>query len=324
MKIIKILIAVALFNQLTYAQVPSYVSTNGLVGYWPFNGNANDASGNVNNGTVTGATLTTDRFGNSNSSYEFNGTSNKINFGSSQSLINLSNFTYSVWINRSPNCPNDAIVISNYGGNWAGNLLFGKLTGSGNAQIRLHKLNQTIGSETSITDSEWINLVAVKEMNSIKIYKNGVLIQTTDLTNFVSINNTSFPFVIGSSGWSNSNYFKGKIDDLGVWNRALTQAEITGLFTTLGTEQTPANNQISIYPNPAKEQITIDFGTNSIAIGWNYKIVNTLGQEVLNGVLSSQQNIIALNNIKGQGVYFVKVYDGFNALLDTKKIIIQQ
>ena len=93
MKIIKILIAVALFNQLAFSQVPSYVPSNGLVGYWPFNGNANDASGNVNNGTVTGATLTTDRFGNSNSSYEFNGTSNKINFGSSQSLINLSNLS---------------------------------------------------------------------------------------------------------------------------------------------------------------------------------------------------------------------------------------
>ncbi len=47
----------------TFAQVPSYVPTNGLVGYWPFNGNANDESGSGNNGTVNGATLTTDRFG---------------------------------------------------------------------------------------------------------------------------------------------------------------------------------------------------------------------------------------------------------------------
>ncbi|WP_395655413.1 hypothetical protein [Flavobacterium sp.] len=43
------------------AQVPSNVPTNGLVGYWPFNGNANDVSGNNLNGTVTGASLTTDR-----------------------------------------------------------------------------------------------------------------------------------------------------------------------------------------------------------------------------------------------------------------------
>jgi hypothetical protein len=59
-------------NVLT-AQIPSYVPTNGLVGYWPFNGNANDISGNGNNGTVNGATLTTDRFGNTNSAYSFDG-----------------------------------------------------------------------------------------------------------------------------------------------------------------------------------------------------------------------------------------------------------
>ena len=83
-------------------------------------------------------------------------------------------------------------------------------------------------------------------------------------------------------------------------------------------------NSFNIYPNPAVDQITIDLGTNSKSIGWSYKIVNTLGQEVLNGALNSQQNTIQLNNIKGQGVYFVKVYDSSNTLLDTKKIIIQQ
>jgi len=48
------------------AQVPSYVDTNGLVGWWPFDGNANDISGNGNNGLVYGSTLTTDRNLNTN------------------------------------------------------------------------------------------------------------------------------------------------------------------------------------------------------------------------------------------------------------------
>ena len=55
----------------TYSQVPSYVPTDSLVAWWPFSGNAIDSSGNSNNGTVNGATLTTDRFGNSNSAYYF-------------------------------------------------------------------------------------------------------------------------------------------------------------------------------------------------------------------------------------------------------------
>ena len=60
------------------AQVPSYVPSNGLVGWWPFNGNANDESGNNLNGTVNGASLVSDRFGSANKSYSFNGTSNYI------------------------------------------------------------------------------------------------------------------------------------------------------------------------------------------------------------------------------------------------------
>ena len=52
--------------------IPNYVPKDGLVGYWPFNGNANDESGNGNNGTVNGATLTTDRNGKANSAFFFN------------------------------------------------------------------------------------------------------------------------------------------------------------------------------------------------------------------------------------------------------------
>ncbi len=70
-----LLIAIAALacNVSSMAQnIPSYIPTDGLVGWWPFNGNANDESGNGNDGTVIGATLTTDRFGNTNSAYFFN------------------------------------------------------------------------------------------------------------------------------------------------------------------------------------------------------------------------------------------------------------
>ena len=55
---------IMLSTQTLMAQVPSYVPTNGLVGYWPFNGNANDVSGNGFDGIVTGATSSNDRYGN--------------------------------------------------------------------------------------------------------------------------------------------------------------------------------------------------------------------------------------------------------------------
>ncbi len=66
-----LLLPLLFITVISFGQVPNYVPTNGLVGYWPFNGNANDESGNGNNGTNNGATLTADRFGNANSAYGF-------------------------------------------------------------------------------------------------------------------------------------------------------------------------------------------------------------------------------------------------------------
>jgi hypothetical protein len=102
-----------------------------------------------------------------------------------------------------------------------------------------------------------------------------------------------------------------------------TEEEFLTTYQVLSAEEQSLDLQIKVYPNPAKDQITIDCGNKSVVIGLSYKMVNTLGQEVLNGFLNSQQNIVQLNNIKGQGVYFVKIYDNSNNLMDTKKIIIE-
>jgi uncharacterized protein (TIGR02145 family) len=77
-----------------------------------------------------------------------------------------------------------------------------------------------------------------------------------------------------------------------------------------------------IYPNPAKEKITIDIGNQTNNSGWSYKIVNMLGQEVITGIITSQQSIVPLDSLSGKGIYFVKIYDDANNLQETKKIIV--
>jgi len=98
--------------------VPSYVPTNGLVGWWPFNGNAQDASGNGNHGTVNGATLTSDRYGNQNGSYSFDGLDDFIEIPSSVSLHNPQG-TINLWLYTTiPNrdvCPIKKTNFSNAG-----------------------------------------------------------------------------------------------------------------------------------------------------------------------------------------------------------------
>jgi hypothetical protein len=92
--------------------------------------------------------------------------------------------------------------------------------------------------------------------------------------------------------------------------------------SSLATEQYE-NKSFSIYPNPAKDHITIDCGTLTNVVGYSIKIVNTLGQEVFNKPMNTQQYYVPLNSWGGQGMYFVNVIDAQGHTIDIKKIILQ-
>lgn len=307
------------------AQVPNYIPTNGLVAYWPFSGNANDLSGNANNGTVSGATLTTDRFGNTNSAYSFSNSGILI---ANQFYNNgWTNYSISLWFLTNNNnqrmqmifntSPHDGEGLS-YCHNNRPNLF----SHWKNENPNIHSWNIFSANPliyNPIDNLVWYNLTIVKTGNIYSYYVNGVFDKSSTTT--ISALNQLTGVRFGST--AGSEYLNGKLDDIGIWNRDLTQAEITGLYTTLGTNEITQNNQITVYPNPAKEQITIDCGTIFNANGWSYKMVNSLGQEVLNGEINSQQNVVSLNSLNGTGVYLVKIYDASNNLLNTKKIALQ-
>jgi hypothetical protein len=94
--------------------VPNNVPTNGLIGYWPFSGNANDSSGNNYNGTVNGATLTTDQNGNVNSAYSFDGVNDFISLASYNFFSGNSTRSISFWIQT--NQTQNGIPVSSGGG----------------------------------------------------------------------------------------------------------------------------------------------------------------------------------------------------------------
>lgn len=217
--------------------IPSYVPTNGLVGWFPFNGNANDESGNGYLGTVSGATITTDRFGNPNSAYQFN-ISNQIT-SNCPGVAGSGSRTISFWFK--PDALNNTTniwVLAGYGSGGYPGCAFG-------ATYRQNNLGTDISSayayyNNSIPTSGWSFASYVYSSNygtnvtSIKIYINGVLQTTTSSTL-----GTSVVVNTGSSNWffgkaDPLQSFQGKIDDIGIWNRALTQQEITALYTSLG------------------------------------------------------------------------------------------
>ncbi|MFM7105117.1 MAG: hypothetical protein ACKOW8_06310 [Flavobacteriales bacterium] len=94
------LAATVCLTAVSVAQVPSYVPTDGLVGWWPFNGNANDESGNGNNGMVNGATLAEDRFGNVNAAFSFNSVPDRVEIGSTLNPTNYMEWQIQVGLHR--------------------------------------------------------------------------------------------------------------------------------------------------------------------------------------------------------------------------------
>lgn len=346
-----------MFNQVTpYSDTCNAVSgslTQGLVGYWPFCGNANDDSGKGNNGTVSGATLTTDRFGNTNSAYSFNGTSNYIQCNLASTLntntingITLSGWTNSIQYTYSGNQTILGLLDSSNAGYWIGygnqNSTTGFLSGNcGNAGVGASMI---LVPSTPPTANNWYHVVMTCDFNTniSKLYINGVY-QSQSTSSLLTLNFNKF--IIGK-WWPTINWFQnGKIDDVGIWNRALTTQEVTQLYNqnqcftnTTVTDTLVINvgqlsytnpiayaNNITIYPNPASTQVNIAFNNISNLNGGSIKIINSLGQQVATTPIKTTgtTTTMTLSTWGGSGLYFVQIVNPQGQIVDIKKILLQ-
>lgn len=222
-----------------FGQIP----TNGLVGYWPFNGNAIDESGNGNNGTVYGATLTTDRFGNVNSAYSFNGSTNYIDVLNSASLNSstANNTSISAWVNNASVGGEYLYLGINYATS-SYELYDGDTIQSSNRNWlgvggKWYDLRSTIS--TSI--NTWYFITSVFDYSNlvIKLYINGVF---NNQLSCPLMGKPPTPHVeMGRNPWPES-YMHGKIDDVRLYNRVLSEDEIVTLYQEGTVATTQATN----------------------------------------------------------------------------------
>jgi len=205
------------------------IPTLGLLAWWPFNGNANDMSGNSHNGTVKGATLTTDRFGKTNSAYNFVKTNKDyITFDNIIGKFGTSDFTVSMWY----------IGTLAYGVTKWNEESFSNLWMLGGGFWICQSTDQStmfqISPLTTITKTQWNNLIIQRQSSIYRLYVNGVLDSSyTPSTNYNITNNN--PLVIGAMIAPISGpvgCMDGKIDDVGIWNRSLTTQEIKNVYNS--------------------------------------------------------------------------------------------
>lgn len=289
-KIFLTLFLFAFFN-LSYNSAQS----NCLVASYPFNNNANDESSNANNGTVYGASLTTDRFGNSNNAYYFDGIDDYINVQNSASLNFTGDGTISLWVKNNQDGPGALIWKRIYSGSIGWTIYYGfsdtVITNTnGNARY--------VRNETIL--GKWQNIVLTSNQGVMKLYIDGVLTDSKINTSggFESANT---PLLIGTD--ENNNFYKGIIDDIKIFDCALTEAEITSLYDLpLGIANIHSNNKnLAAYPNPVVDKLTIE-----TPLQGSMEISTTEGRIIERLNIIDHITTIDLSEFPN-GMYFVKV-----------------
>jgi len=293
------------------AQVPSYVPTNGLVGWWPFSGNANDASGNGNNGTESGTTLAQDRYSNNNSAYSFDGINDLITIPHSSSLsFTGSEITISYWVKLNSYQTNGKWNNCIYKASYPGLNPFGFRIGFNNqnsgSNMNFYIANgsyttaRTVGAnyQTNIGLNNWRHVVFTNDNNILKLYIDGMLI-SQNTNNGTTIGSSNDPLYFGGPNQPNTStdgYFAGLMDDIGIWNRALTQQEITDLYNSLSCSNdlviTPQNNTSQTGGSASFTATTSDPNPSFVwqsDFGQGFQTLNNFGN--YSGVNSATLNI---------------------------------
>jgi hypothetical protein len=265
----------------------------GLMAWYPFNGTTSDSSGNGNNGTNNGATLTTDRFGHPGSALRFNGINNDVTFNSVP-INAIDNFSISMWMNADtlPQTCSMVQIGNDDGANPTISNGYGIGISDGTENYYSGSVLSCIFSGTSVvynsgysypSSHEWHHIILVRSEGISSIYVDDVKTANTS----TSIPKVPTQFFIGSQ--NGLRFFKGSLDDIRIYNRVLSNAEIDSLYHEGGwqiegvhqvREGIPSDFELSPnYPNPFNPSTTIRFGV-PVRSQVKIEIFNILGQRM--------------------------------------------
>ena len=217
--------------------------TDGLVSYYPFNGNANDVTGNGHDGMVYGATLTTDRFGNPNSAYSFDGindyigVTNTTDFGFKNQSFSVSLWAqvrdndhgYESFFHLSSQNNSSRFPIAKGLAWWSGSRIYTEFDSGWQCQV----ISDKYGAALPL--NAWMHLVSVVncETGKLELYADGVPQLIGPRPDLISFNFSSPgppKLFLGMGPDYDGNYLSGLLDDIRIYNRALSESEVRQLY----------------------------------------------------------------------------------------------
>lgn len=294
---------------------------SGLIAYYPFNGNATDESFNNNDGSVIGASLASDRWGQLNKAFHFNGLSDYVNIADKDTLdMSTNNFSISFWLNTTQHSASSSIFQTSgvvlYKGAWwneMGYCLYvrGVEYGSIGGHICAELAGGQFGYGTvieqpdsqiiPINDGYWHNIVFLVDRNDqAKIYVDGNLYISKSIVLETGSFSNTLPLTLGGME-SNDRRFNGFLDEVRIYTRLLTLDEIQALNLSTGLNKNNAD-RIQVFPNPVQDNINIQ-GIDNIS---NILIYSIDGALVKQGFLNKE--LFSVSDI-ANGTYLLKIID---------------
>lgn len=302
-----LLFAAAAFTLSALAQVPGNVPTSGLVAWYPLNFSMADAGPNALNGSLTGGYPAPDRYGTAGAATAFG--SSSYGLVPSNALFNTGvGMTVTTWVQLSNPNTNQKIL-----GRTNPNFNSGFILGVENGQVHPEVWNAS-GTAHSfmagfIPASQYTHLaITWASSGYLVVYVNGMAADSIP-AGAQGIGSNTEPLIVGGSPWSQSPlYFQvgGSVDDIGIWNRALSAAEVMAVFEagTTGIRQMDATANPSIYPVPARNRVTVQ--TSPDLTGELYQVVDGTGRVVLQGTLDHGNTQVDVEDLN-PGLYTVLI-----------------
>ena len=258
---------------ITAQNVPGFIPTDSLLAAYTFSSNANDISGNNFHGTVSGASMSADRNGVSNSSYYFDGVNDYISLPeiSTDFIAAGKSGSISFWFKGGGNCTSNCtgrIVHIAGGSQWA---IIAEITkdipSTSGARPKVYfrcpnENNEPLSSQVVNTNS-WNHVIISIDgsTGNYKYYYNGTLLSdmsftySTSNTYYTSGRTINVGHTPGASGGANTN-FLGNIDDLFFWSKALDSVDVFHIYNEINYCQDsllaqPSSNTFQTIPGNA-------------------------------------------------------------------------
>jgi len=307
--------------------------TGSLVAYYPFSGDTKDASGNHHDGTASGGSFTSDRFGRSASAYFFDGSSSSIDVPDDSALNFQNGITVNFWITpRAFYSLREQYPISH--GSWQNRWKFSISPNSNKIRWTVRNSQGTpkdLDAATPLVLDSVYNVTGTYNGSDIEIYLNGQLDAFGSFSG--AINSTSYDLAFGQDFPGDNNYdFNGVLDDIRIYNYMLPVSQISSLYDVNAGVGQPAGaappTQFALgqnFPNPFNPSTTIRFAIPSTEFV-TLKIFDLLGREISTLVhdrVSPGEYSVAWNAAgRASGVYYYKL-ETASAVLVKKMILLR-